>query len=192
MKVPQTVAIVTVFTVLSCICVALRFYTRQAWLLRKLDDLWSDKRLHRQVILRNVGADDYAILLAQILNLGTSAANYAMIMVGGMGRHIQFVEDKVVTFKKVEDSHQENEYCATSRLTLKKDWVGCHGTLQRGANCDQNIASGSVQKYLHRPTSANQLCLGRRAAAVMGSRTTVSHPPLSMAGNERIWRFFFL
>lgn len=83
--------------------------------------MWSDKRLHRQVILRNVGADDYAILLAQILNLGTSAANYAMIMVGGMGRHIQFVEDKVVTFKKVEDSHQENEYCVTSRLTLKKD-----------------------------------------------------------------------
>ncbi|USP78154.1 hypothetical protein yc1106_05428 [Curvularia clavata] len=81
-RVPETIAIVTVFSIFSCIC-------------------WSDRSLYRRRILRNVGSDDYAILVAQILNLGESAVNYAMLMVGGVGRHRVFVEDKLQTFTKI-------------------------------------------------------------------------------------------
>ncbi|USP75042.1 hypothetical protein yc1106_02316 [Curvularia clavata] len=81
-RVPAALVIVTIFTVLSCACVALRFYTRR-------------------IILRNVGSDDYTILVAQILNLGVSAGNYAMLTVGGAGRHVFVVQDKLGTFSKI-------------------------------------------------------------------------------------------
>ena len=59
--------------------------------------------LHRSIILRNVGSDDYTILVAQILNLGVSAGNYAMLTVGGAGRHVFVVQDKLGTFSKVKN-----------------------------------------------------------------------------------------
>lgn len=57
--------------------------------------------LHRKVILRNLGADDYVILVAQILNFAVSAGNYAILTVGGAGRHLFVVQDKLVIFSKV-------------------------------------------------------------------------------------------
>ncbi|EUC44138.1 hypothetical protein COCMIDRAFT_43297, partial [Bipolaris oryzae ATCC 44560] len=81
-QVPTALAIVTTFTVLSCACVVLRLYTRR-------------------IILRNVGADDYVIIVAQVLNFGVSAGNYAMLAAGGAGRHIEFVQDKLTIFSKV-------------------------------------------------------------------------------------------
>lgn len=81
-QVPVALAIVTVFTVLSFACVVLRFYTRS-------------------IILRNVGADDFTILVAQILNFGVSAINYAILTAGGAGRHLFVVEHKMVIFQKL-------------------------------------------------------------------------------------------
>ncbi|EUC27000.1 hypothetical protein COCCADRAFT_10268 [Bipolaris zeicola 26-R-13] len=81
-RVPTALAIVTIFTVLSCACVALRLYTRR-------------------IILRNVGADDYVIIVAQVLNFAVSAVNYAILIAGGAGRHVQFVQDKLPVFSKI-------------------------------------------------------------------------------------------
>ncbi|EMD67868.1 hypothetical protein GGP41_009344 [Bipolaris sorokiniana] len=81
-RVPTALAIVTIFTVLSCACVALRLYTRK-------------------IILRNIGADDYVIVVAQVLNFGVSAGNYAILTAGGAGRHIEFVKDKLTVFSKI-------------------------------------------------------------------------------------------
>lgn len=81
-QVPVAMAVVTVFTILPCICVVLRLYTRR-------------------IILRNVGADDYMILVAQTLNFGVSAGNYALLTAGGAGRHLPYVQDKLTVFSKL-------------------------------------------------------------------------------------------
>lgn len=52
--------------------------------------------------MRNVGADDYVIIVAQVLNFGVAAGNYAMLTAGGAGRHIEFVEDKLTVFSEVK------------------------------------------------------------------------------------------
>ena len=51
--------------------------------------------------MRNIGADDYVIVVAQVLNFGVSAGNYAILTAGGAGRHIEFVKDKLTVFSKV-------------------------------------------------------------------------------------------
>ncbi|EMD62127.1 hypothetical protein GGP41_002403 [Bipolaris sorokiniana] len=79
---PAGLAVTIVFTVASCTTVALRLYTRK-------------------ILLRHVTSDDYAILLAQIFGLGLTAINIVCFTVGGIGRHIQFVMDKLPMFLKL-------------------------------------------------------------------------------------------
>ncbi|EMD65286.1 hypothetical protein COCSADRAFT_198272 [Bipolaris sorokiniana ND90Pr] len=81
-RAPITLAIVAVFTVLSSVCVALRFYTRR-------------------VILRFVGPDDYMILVAHTLSLAQSGVNFAIVIAGGAGQHIEHVQDKLPTFNRL-------------------------------------------------------------------------------------------
>ncbi|EMD91105.1 hypothetical protein COCHEDRAFT_1176935 [Bipolaris maydis C5] len=78
---PAGLAVTIIFTVASCSTVALRLYTRK-------------------ILLRHVTSDDYAILLAQIFGLGLTAINIVCFTVGGIGRHIQFVMDKLPMFLK--------------------------------------------------------------------------------------------
>jgi hypothetical protein len=82
-QVPLSAAICTILPVISCICIALRFYTRK-------------------VLLRNVAPDDYVIILAQVFGLGMTGINYAMFIAAGVGRHAEFVQDKGIVFLKVK------------------------------------------------------------------------------------------
>ena len=60
------------FTVLSCISVILRLYTRKE-------------------ILRTLGADDMMIAIAQILSFGVAVTSCLQVSLGGLGLHIEFV-----------------------------------------------------------------------------------------------------
>ncbi|KAH7563039.1 hypothetical protein BM1_00086 [Bipolaris maydis] len=81
-RAPITLAIVAVFTVLSSLCVALRLYTRR-------------------VILRFVGPDDYMILVAHTLSLAQSGINFGIVIAGGAGQHVEYVQDKLPTFNRL-------------------------------------------------------------------------------------------
>jgi hypothetical protein len=48
-----------------------------------------------------VAADDYVIIVAQILGLGMSATNIVCFTAAGVGRHVEFVSDKILVFMKV-------------------------------------------------------------------------------------------
>ncbi|XP_014552650.1 hypothetical protein COCVIDRAFT_109748 [Bipolaris victoriae FI3] len=81
-RAPVTIGLVALFTVLSSVCVVLRFYTRR-------------------MILHFVGPDDYMILVAHILSLAQSGINFAMMIAGGGGQHIEHVRDKLPTFNRL-------------------------------------------------------------------------------------------
>ncbi|KAJ5020995.1 hypothetical protein J3E73DRAFT_395082 [Bipolaris maydis] len=132
-QVPTALAIVTIFTVLSCACVALRLYTRR-------------------IILRNVGADDYVIIVAQVLNFGVAAGNYAMLTAGGAGRHIEFVEDKLTILLAAILIYNATQIAIKISLLLQY----------------RKIFPG--RKY------ANYLQLGHCVSYNVGSCTTVSSP----------------
>ena len=69
---PTVYGLTITFTILSCTSVILRLYTRTK-------------------ILHNLGADDIAILIAQILSFGVAIASCLQVTLGGLGLHIEFV-----------------------------------------------------------------------------------------------------
>ncbi|KAH7131837.1 hypothetical protein B0J11DRAFT_428035 [Dendryphion nanum] len=68
---PQIYALTIIFTALAFTSLCLRLYTRQR-------------------ILRNLGADDIAIVIAQILSFGVTIATIVQLAIGGLGRHTEF------------------------------------------------------------------------------------------------------
>lgn len=53
--------------------------------------------------MRHVRSDDYVILVAQLLGLAVTIVNLLCFTIGGYGRHIQFVQDKLSAFLKVRN-----------------------------------------------------------------------------------------
>lgn len=65
------------------------------------------------MILHFVGPDDYMILVAHILSLAQSGINFAMMIAGGGGQHIEHVRDKLPTFNRVRRSRIADDLVGT-------------------------------------------------------------------------------
>lgn len=61
------------------------------------------------MILRFVGPDDYMILVAHTLSLAQSGINFGIVIAGGAGQHVEYVQDKLPTFNRVRRSHVGDE-----------------------------------------------------------------------------------
>ncbi|KAH7082002.1 hypothetical protein BKA63DRAFT_589914 [Paraphoma chrysanthemicola] len=68
---PLIYGICIAFSILSCVSVLLRLYTRRA-------------------ILHTFGLDDVAIIVAQVLSFGVTVTTILQVALGGLGRHTEF------------------------------------------------------------------------------------------------------
>ena len=96
---PQIYALTIVFTALAFTSVCLRLYTR-----------------HR--ITRYMGADDIAIVIAQILSFGVSVTTIVQLAIGGLGRHTEFASrNELFAGLRVPMLHNNHELQSSEEYT---------------------------------------------------------------------------